>query len=348
MVTIIQNRKSTSICFRVCLVLALIFLTCEKNPSGPEAESGYSVDFEFIWETVDKYYPFLDFKQIDWDSIHSTYSPQVENATIHTLESIFVKLLGELKDGHANVYNAEGYPVYAYKIPRKEKDKDAFDISVVRRYLGKDFKQSDNLFWYEILPDSIGYVYCSRFSGVRDEYEKFDIILDEMKNTRGLIFDIRHNGGGNNISAYYFIKRMISSALEGVTWSRKGGGWYPVETYYPEGNFQYTKPTVLLVNGVCYSSAEGFANLCKKISHVTVIGDTTGGGGGVPEVFTMPKSKLKFGVPTRCQMRYDGQHIEWDGIPPDILVPQSREDIVANQDKQLEYAIKLLRETSRL
>jgi len=341
------NNKSKYIFLSLFTVIIIsLNHSCNKNPSSPEIEGDYTEDYDFIWDTVNEYYPFLEFKKIDWDTINSIYSPQVKNVTKNNLRTIFVKLFGELKDGHANVYNDDGSPIQGYKIPRKEKDIDSFELSVVRKYFNKDLKQVKDLFKYEILPDNIGYIYYSKFSGVESDYEKFSDILNYLKNTKGLIFDIRHNGGGNNICTYYFIKRMISSPFEGVIWTKKGGGYYSAQTYYPEGDFQYTEPTVLLINGVCYSSADGFANLCKKIPHVTVVGDTTGGGGGVPEIFTLQKSKFKIRIPTRCEMRYDGEHVEWNGIPPDILVPQTKEDIDRNQDKQLEYAINYLNQLS--
>jgi C-terminal processing protease CtpA/Prc len=195
---------------------------------------------------------------------------------------------------------------------------------------------------YEILPNKIGYIYYSRFSGNISEYGKFDLVLQYLKETKGLIFDIRNNGGGNNVSTFYMIKRLISSPLEGTRWTIKGGGVYPLETYYPEGDYQYTKPIVVLINGASFSSAEGFANLCKKISHITLIGDTTGGGSGVPEIFTLKNSHIILRIPTRTEMRYDGEYFEWNGIPPDILVTQTKADIENQVDRQLERAIEFL------
>lgn len=166
--------------------------------------------------------------------------------------------------------------------------------------------------------------------------------MEYLKNTEGLIFDIRNNGGGNNISSFYIIKRFLLTPLEGSQWTKKGGGVFPAETIYPDGDFRYTKPIVVLINGVCFSSAEGFANLCKKISHITLVGDTTGGGSGVPEVFLLPNSGIKLRIPVRCEMRFDGEHYEWNGIIPDILIPQTKEDVDNNCDKQLEQAMGYL------
>ena len=168
-------------------------------------------------------------------------------------------------------------------------------------------------------------------------------VLLYVNETEGLIIDIRHNGGGSTNASDYFVSRLISETLEGSLWTRRGGGYFPLRYYYPAGDFQYTRPTVLLINGKSYSTSEAMANLCKKIENITVIGDTTGGGGGVPdEKFDLP-SGLKFRVPTRCAMRYDGEHVEWNGIPPDIRISQTKADIDDNRDIQLEYAVSYLK-----
>ena len=41
--------------------------------------------------------------------------------------------------------------------------------------------------------------------------------------------------------------------------------------------------------------------------------------------------------------RYDRLLWEWLGVPPDIRVEQSEADILAGRDKQLEYAIEMLK-----
>jgi len=116
----------------------------------------------------------------------------------------------------------------------------------------------------------------------------------------------------------------------------------PVSYIYPTGTFQYIKPIALLINGKSFSTAEHMVNVCKMIDHITLIGDTTKGGGGIPdELYVMP-SGFSFRVPTRKVIRYDGEEVEWNGIPPDILIQQTKDDISKNNDKQLEYAIDYL------
>lgn len=48
-------------------------------------------------------------------------------------------------------------------------------------------------------------------------------------------------------------------------------------------------------------------------------------------------------IGTTYLLSYDGLPIEWNGVLPDIRLPQTKEDIDKGRDKQLEYTIGLLR-----
>jgi C-terminal processing protease CtpA/Prc len=86
------------------------------------------------------------------------------------------------------------------------------------------------------------------------------------------------------------------------------------------------------------------------LPNITAVGDTTGGGGGAasgPSVKTIGNYTLPSGmiinIPTGYFLRYDGKQFEWLGVPPDIRVQQTKEDIQNGIDKQLEYAIEILK-----
>jgi hypothetical protein len=325
----------------ILLFIAFGFATgCKKESSDFDEYS--SADFENLWGTTDMYYPFFGLKHINRDSIYTVYQPRFVNITTSEKRDLLGQLLNELKDGHANLISESGRYLSSYDPPRAVKDENAFSLGVVRQYFMSELIETAGIFSYGILPGNKGYVYISSFPSDESTYLQFDTVLEFVKETEVLIIDIRHNGGGSTNSCNYFISRLIDNELEGVLWTQRGGGYRPVSYYYPAGDFQYTNNTALLINGKTFSTAESMANLCKKIEHITLIGDTTGGGGGVPdEIFVMP-SGLKFRVPTRCEMRYDGEYLEWNGIPPDILIPQTKENIDNNRDLQLEAALNYL------
>lgn len=322
----------------ILLLLIIISLSCNKNPIDPVMNKDYTDDFLLIWNTVDQYYPFLEFKKINWDSIYTVYCPQVKNVNKAEIKEVFNNLIMELKDGHANLIDENGVALPGYLPRRYKKDSYSFDFSLVKQVINIELTTLLQHFHYGVLHSDIGYIYLHGWWADSTEYSKFDAFWNSIENTNGLIIDIRHNIGGDPHLAIYFLSHLISSPIEGKIWTKKGGGFYPPVTFYPDEDYQYTKPVILLTNGVCYSSSEFFADLLKNVPHATVIGDTTGGGAGVSETFTLPCG-LKFQVPTSCGMRLDGEHLEWNGVPPDIHVPQTKEDIENNHDKQLEYAI---------
>ncbi len=73
-------------------------------------------------------------------------------------------LVGELKDGHANVYTESGAKFRPYTPPRLVKDEEAFDLDVVRTYFAQPLLTTANgTIHYEFVSDSIGYLYISTF-----------------------------------------------------------------------------------------------------------------------------------------------------------------------------------------
>ncbi|MCW8803473.1 MAG: S41 family peptidase, partial [Ignavibacteriaceae bacterium] len=115
--------------------------------------------------------------------------------------------------------------------------------------------------------------------------------------------------------------------------------------YQPQGPFQYTNPVVVLINGSTFSAGEFTTEILKQLPQVTAVGDTTGGGsagGGDESLYFLPSGK-SIQIDFIDFRRYDGLPWEWLGVPPDIRVEQSEADILAGRDKQLEYAIEMLK-----
>src|SRR5690606_19820013 len=129
--------------------------------------------------------------------------------------------------------------------------------------------------------------------------------------------------------------QIISDTIQGVNWTDLRGEIVPTVEFFPSQNYCFTEPIIVLINGLIYSASENFTNLCKKVEHVTLLGDTTGGGGGVPGTYQLP-SGLSFSLSTREMYRYDGNHVEVNGIDPDILIQNSVEELQLNIDNQLQ------------
>ncbi|MBN2280670.1 MAG: hypothetical protein JXQ65_08820 [Candidatus Marinimicrobia bacterium] len=306
-------------------------------------------DFEATWVRVNQTYPFFALKKIDWDSLYTLYQGRVAAAEGDEFYWVLGDLLAELKDGHVYYRTPGGSEVYPFYPRRHFKDRHAYSPFVVRRYFTKELLlTASTSAEYQILPENIGYVFLSNF---HDDYlvREFAHVLDFLKDTQGLIIDIRQKRGGNLQNVETVVSRFISSPLEWPKFYSLGAllDLTPIE---PRGPFTYTNPVVVLVNGSTFSAGELTTELLKQIPQVTILGDTTGGGGGIsanhsPETlpeFELPSGK-RISVPSGYIERYDGVPFEWNGILPDIRVPQTENDIKKKRDRQLEYAIQLLK-----
>ncbi len=327
---------------KIILIFAfcsLLFISCSELivPVGTSTES--ISDFDSTWSTAKQVYPFFKFKKINWDSIYSIYKPKALSAKGDEINAVICDMLSELRDAHVGFILQSGLSIPVYYWSRLN-DQKSFSQAVVNKYIGKPFKIAGNgNMSYEIF-NNIGYVYISTFS--EDNWVgDFDNILQYMKNTDGIIIDERNNGGGSTLNADYIISRFTTKALSQTKYFTDGSAYWG--SLSPRGPFTYSNPVVVLTNGACYSTADYFPDMMSRISSVTLVGDTTGGGGGIPQDYPLPSGK-QIHIPSAYFLRTDGQMIEWNGIVPKHFVLQTEADKLNGIDKQLEKAISIIQQ----
>jgi carboxyl-terminal processing protease len=331
------------------IVSLILFCSCEDIIVKPTASNQNMEDFEAAWSRVKDVYPYLELKKINWDSIYTVYLPRVESARGDEFYYVLNDLLAELKDGHVYYQTDGGGKVYPFYPQRHFKDRHAYSPFVVRKYFNKELRVTESRSAeYEILPDNIGYVFLSDF---HENYltDEFPGILEYLKNTKGLIIDIRQKRGGDYNNVESVISRFLTAPLEKPPFYLLGQ-ILDLLPFQPQGPFTYTNPVVVLINGSTFSAGELCTEILKQLPNVTAIGDTTGGGSAGSQnnpanakgEFELPSGKLIY-IGTIDLRRYDGQPWEWLGIAPDIRVEQTEEDIKNGRDKQLEYAINMLK-----
>jgi len=326
------------------MLLVTLFISCEGIiVTSPESNQNVA-DFEAAWNRINAVYPYLEFKKINWDSIYTVYHPRAENAKGDEFYLVLRDLLAELKDGHVYYRTEGGGEVYPYYPPRHWKDRHAYSPFVVRKYFDKALRLTESSsVEYEILPGNIGYAFISDF---HEDYlmNEFPGVLEYLKNTKGLILDIRQKRGGDYQNVVTVVTRFISEPLERNDAYTYGEKW-DLHPFQPQGPFIYTKPVVVLINGSTFSAGEFTVEILKQLPQVTAVGDTTGGGsvgGGDESLYYLPSGK-SINIGFIDIRRYDGLPWEWLGVAPDIRIVQTEADIKQGRDKQLEYAIDMLK-----
>ena len=330
------------LCF---LLLSLVLvLSCRQ---GMEFDSSPRSNIEALWDIIDRRYCFLPYKAetigLDWNRVREKYTAQVSpGMNSAQLFEVMSNMLAELQDGHVNLYysaDMSRYWSWHEDYPRN------FDEDLRDRYLGKDYKIAAGL-KYRILDDNTGYVVYESFSsGIGDG--NIDEVLYYLRSCNGLILDIRGNGGGMLTNAERLTSHFTNQrTLVGYTMHKTGPGHndfsIPQPEYItPSTGIRWQKPVVLLTNRECYSSANVFVRNMKCLDNVTILGDRTGGGGGLPFTSELPCGwAVRFSAcPT---MDAQMQHTEF-GIEPHIHCTLDSADQAKGTDTLIEKARTLLK-----
>lgn len=327
----------------VFIYLAFMISGCSFLVEPTKFEYDNSKVLSETYNLITNNYPYLKFKEINIDSIYSYYSARLADYQGDRVFNLLNDVLCNLKDGHVWFYTPGGFVIQPYTPPRSIKDKYAYDPNVIRNYFSKPLNLAgENQLEYGILDNNIGYIYISSMKAGDGKWIN-DIlgILASFKDTKGLILDVRNNGGGSEDITRYILRNFLTEPMLSPIWVDSHGNEDQRFLIYPLNTYTYQKNVALLQNGKCFSAAEGFINTMRELPNVTTIGDTTAGGSGWPEDFNISYN-LTIHLSTKSQLTYDGKYIEQNGLEPDILIPQNIPELKSGRDIQLEAAISFL------
>jgi carboxyl-terminal processing protease len=198
---------------------------------------------------------------------------------------------------------------------------------------------------HRTLPSGFGYV---RFSGF-DEALRGRVLaaVDSLKDTPGLILDLRNNGGGSGAFAAALLSKFFEQDQKGMKVLTRTGK--PVSLFFVDlikndpvlkgsGRAAYTRPLVILVNEGSASASEVVSATAQDLGRAAVIGERTCGcllgflgyadlpGGG-----QLAYSEIGY-------ITSKGRRIEGAGVVPDVEVKLGVEDYLLNRDRALEAA----------
>ena len=193
--------------------------------------------------------------------------------------------------------------------------------------------------------DQIYYLAINQFSNDTEKEfkEKINDIL--VQNPKGLIIDVRFNGGGYLNTAIGVLEELIDSGqkivnIEHASASLEG-------QIKANGKSRLVDiPLVILVNQGSASASEILAGAVQDNNRGIIVGTQTYGKGTVQELIPFSDgSTLRITVSKWLTPL--GTDIDLSGIKPDVFVEFTEEDIEQKKDVQLERAIEiLLAETS--
>lgn len=176
----------------------------------------------------------------------------------------------------------------------------------------------------EILPGNVGYIRFDGFINAPGAQDAAAAALAFTANCGALIFDMRHNGGGDPemirfITSYLFdqpthLNDMIDRDGKIVEefWTLKE---------IPGKRFAADVPVFVLTSSYTFSGAEEFSYNLKNLKRATLVGETTGGGAH-PVRGVRLDDRFLIGVPfMRACNPISKTNWEGTGVTPDVSVP---------------------------
>lgn len=327
----------------LCLPLCLSCVTEEVESDTREG------NFEALWKLLDERYCFFDLKHeeygLDWNQVREKYRPALAySMTNEQFFSLLGDMIRELRDGHVNLYaahNTARYGRWFDDYPMNMSD------SLVHAYLGRteEYRQAAGLS-YRILDDNVGYVRCASF-GMLFGDGNLQEMMRYLAGCNGLIIDVRSNGGGLLTAAEKLASILVNEETVGGYISHKTGRAHdafsapePI-TVTPFKGFRWQKRVAILTNRRTFSAANSFVMYAKGLPLVTVVGDRTGGGAGMPFTAELPNGwSVRFSA---CPMYDRTLQCTESGIDPDVKVDISEADYARGVDTIIEEARRLLR-----
>ncbi|MBN2175671.1 MAG: S41 family peptidase [Bacteroidales bacterium] len=323
----------------------LLFASCEKILMEKEVADDPVTNFEYLWKTADEKYSFFAYKNINWNQKYNEYRIQIDNGmSQYDLFTVLKNMLNELKDGHVNLtapFDVSRYP-FAFNAPEN------FDFRLLEdHYIGWDYRITGSLVNTSFVRsgETIGYIYYGSFLKTVQNAD-IDFAIGSLLHSKGIIFDMRSNSGGNVSNIYRIGSRLADEKRLIYTSALKNGPGHddfgePAEVFMePVSSHRFPGKFILLTNRGCFSATSFFALAMKAFPNVIQVGDTTGGGLGSPAGFELPNGwGYRFSVSRTLSP--SGENFE-NGVPPDVTIWMDPEHAFQGIDDIMEKAIEII------
>lgn len=211
------------------------------------------------------------------------------------------------------------------------RDKKKISYNIQRREIEIQSVES------EMINNDIGYIKISSFIGL-NVAEHFLQAIEQTKNSKGLIIDLRGNTGGLLPNALLIASLFIPNG-EIVSVVDRNGSIMPLNAQRQD--LIVDKPTVILVDGATASASEILSGALSDYGIATLVGQKTFGKGMIQKIYPLP-NRTGLNLTIAKYLTPKGTDINKVGIIPDYKIEYTYKDHLSHKDPQLEKAKNIL------
>ena len=290
-------------------------------------------------EAIDKAYAYRDRKKVDWaKEIEQRRSKFEEARTANEFARLTAHLLRLAEDAHVSVQAGD-----VQIGTRTNSTPPNFNLQTLKSAVPGWAEHRAGIATGRF-EDGVGYVLMSACTNA--QAEAVDAALEQLKDTKALIFDARLNGGGDELAARRVAGRF---AEKPAVYSKSrhvgdAGAWRgPFDRVVEprEDAERYAKPVAVLIGPKVVSSAESFVLMMKHGANAKLIGGPTRGSSGNPKPHQLGNG-VTVSLSSWEDQLPDGTVLEGRGVRPDVVVETNLRDL-KKSDAVLEAALKFLR-----
>lgn len=329
------------------ILLVITTVSCEKLFMDNYNSDSPKEIYDYLWQQVDKRYSLFDVKEVDWNAMYDSLLPEInDNMGDDSLFAVLHKMLNSLNDGHVDLWGNDDISS-SEEIYLQRYGNSNFNLNTVAvNYLGANHHTTGGMTYNAIANGQVLYIRYSSFSNSATT-SQFEKVISRYPNVKGIVFDIRQNGGGEIQNEWNIMTLLPDNGQLLYYTQMKNGPAHddfsaPEAVYAPknDNHTPFTKPFVLLTDRGCYSAASSFALCLKTYNNVVVMGDTTAGGLAIPAGGALPNGwYYRFGVSRTIAP--DGINYE-NGVPPDIVVTLNPTATAAGKDNIIDSACSVV------
>jgi carboxyl-terminal processing protease len=187
------------------------------------------------------------------------------------------------------------------------------------------------------LPGDIAAISLRGFA--QDAAEQIFKAVKDLGTVKGLILDLRGNGGGSPDA----VRKLVSAFVHDKnysSWCDRNGECTPNHT--DDTVALLNLPLAVLTDRDCASACDAFSSAVKDLKLGTLIGTRTAGVVSGPAGGYLLADNSFIGFPENHEKGANGEVINGVGVAPDIYLPRTAEDLSKGRDPGLAKALAVL------